>query len=109
MIRSLPRGPGMSPSRPEPRVVQFSGMVQVVADAGDLKAALAAGEAELTLLDLREDGCARIGAPTDAVRARNHAAGRSFSLQGFRVAPWFLAGGSPDPRDESRSGEPHGI
>ena len=31
----------------------------------------------LTLLDLREDGCVRIGAPTDAVRARSHAAGRA--------------------------------
>ncbi len=32
----------------------------------------------LTLLDLRADGCTRIGAPTDVVQARNHAAGRSF-------------------------------
>ena len=29
------------------------------------------------LLDLRGDGCARIGAPSDAVHARNHAAGRA--------------------------------
>ena len=34
--------------------------------------------AVLTLLDLRGDGCARIGAPTDTVHARNHAAGRAF-------------------------------
>ena len=34
-------------------------------------------EAELRLLDLRGDGCTRIGAPTDAVHARNHAAGRT--------------------------------
>lgn len=34
-------------------------------------------ETELTLLDLRGDGCTRIGAPTDAVRARNHSAGRA--------------------------------
>ena len=33
----------------------------------------------LTLLDLRADGCTRIGAPTDVVQARNHAAGRAFS------------------------------
>ena len=33
----------------------------------------------LTLLDLREDGCAKIGAPTDVVNARNHAAGRAFA------------------------------
>ena len=33
----------------------------------------------LTLLDLRGDGCARIGVPTDAVHARNHAAGRAFA------------------------------
>ena len=33
----------------------------------------------LTLLDLRGDGCARVGAPTDAVGARNHAAGRAFA------------------------------
>ena len=32
----------------------------------------------LTLLDLRADGCMRIGAPTDVVQARNHAAGRAF-------------------------------
>jgi len=31
----------------------------------------------LTLLDLRRDGCIRLGAPTDAVSARNHAAGRA--------------------------------
>ena len=33
----------------------------------------------LTLLDLREDGCAKIGAPTDVANARNHAAGRAFA------------------------------
>ncbi len=33
----------------------------------------------LTLLDLRGDGCTRIGAPTDAIHARNHAAGRAFA------------------------------
>ena len=32
----------------------------------------------LKLLDLRRDGCALIGAPTDTVNARNHAAGRAF-------------------------------
>ena len=32
----------------------------------------------LTLLDLRRDGCVRIGAPTDTVNARNHAEGRAF-------------------------------
>ncbi len=30
----------------------------------------------LKLLDLRQGGCARIGAPTDTVNARHHAAGR---------------------------------
>lgn len=35
--------------------------------------------ATLTLLDLRGDGCTRIGAPTDTVNARNHAAGRAFA------------------------------
>ena len=35
--------------------------------------------ASLTLLDLRGDGCTRIGAPTDTVNARNHAAGRAFA------------------------------
>ena len=34
--------------------------------------------APLTILDLRADGCTRIGAPTDVVQARNHAAGRAF-------------------------------
>ena len=33
--------------------------------------------ARLSLLDLRRDGCVRLGAPTDAVKARNHAAGRA--------------------------------
>lgn len=33
--------------------------------------------AKLTLLDLRKDGCVRLGAPTDTVNARNHAAGRA--------------------------------
>lgn len=31
----------------------------------------------LSLLDLRNDGCIALGAPTDAIRARNHAAGRA--------------------------------
>lgn len=35
--------------------------------------------AVLNLLDLRGDGCTRIGAPTDVIRARNHAAGRAFA------------------------------
>lgn len=35
--------------------------------------------AVLTLIDLRGDGCARVGAPTDVVHARNHAAGRAFA------------------------------
>ena len=35
--------------------------------------------ATLTLLDLRGEGCTRLGAPTDAVHARNHAAGRAFA------------------------------
>lgn len=33
--------------------------------------------AELSLLDLRNDGCVRLGAPTDAVKARSHFAGRA--------------------------------
>ena len=33
--------------------------------------------ASLRLLDLRRGGCIAIGAPTDAVRSRNHAAGRA--------------------------------
>ena len=33
----------------------------------------------LTLVDLRRDGCTRIGAPTDAVNAKNHAAGRALA------------------------------
>ena len=32
----------------------------------------------MTLLDLRAEGCMRIGAPTDVVQARSHAAGRAF-------------------------------
>ena len=34
---------------------------------------------ELTLLDLRGGGCTRVGAPSDVVHARNHAAGRAFA------------------------------
>ena len=34
---------------------------------------------ELTLLDLRGDGCTQLGVPTDAVHARNHMAGRAFA------------------------------
>jgi len=33
----------------------------------------------LNLADLRDDGCLVLGAPTDAVHARNHAAGRALS------------------------------
>jgi len=36
-------------------------------------------ETVLTLVDLRGDGCMRIGAPTDTVNARNHSAGRAFA------------------------------
>jgi len=32
---------------------------------------------KLKLLDLRGDGCIRLGAPTDAVNARSHGAGRT--------------------------------
>lgn len=32
---------------------------------------------KLSILDLRKDGCTRLGAPTDAVSAKNHAAGRA--------------------------------
>jgi len=32
---------------------------------------------KLRLLDLRKDGCVKLGAPTDAVNARHHAAGRA--------------------------------
>lgn len=32
----------------------------------------------LTMLDLRGDGCTIVGAPTDAVRAKDHAVGRAF-------------------------------
>ena len=31
----------------------------------------------LSLIDLRKDGCVRLGAPMDAVNARNHSAGRA--------------------------------
>lgn len=34
-------------------------------------------KAKLALLDLRGEGCLRLGAPTDTVNARNHAAGRA--------------------------------
>ena len=47
-----------------------------ITERGWVRISMQAG-AELTLLDLRGDGCARIGAATDAVHARNHAAGRA--------------------------------
>ena len=37
------------------------------------------GSAVLRWLDLRDDGCLRLGAPTDAVRARHNAAGRALA------------------------------
>ncbi len=37
----------------------------------------ATSRAPLRLLDLRQDGCVRLGTPTDTVNARNHVAGRS--------------------------------
>ena len=37
----------------------------------------AKGRAKLSFLDLRGDGCLRFGAPTDAVRARQHAEGQA--------------------------------
>lgn len=36
-------------------------------------------EESLSMVDLRGDGCTRIGIPTDTVNARNHAAGRAFA------------------------------
>lgn len=36
------------------------------------------GTDRLKLIDLRESGCVKLGAPTDVVNARNHAAGRTF-------------------------------
>ena len=36
-------------------------------------------EEAFRMVDLRGDGCTRIGAPTDTVNARNHAAGRAFA------------------------------
>lgn len=39
---------------------------------------------ELVLLDLREDGCVRLGAPTDVTGARNHAAGRALGRAIYR-------------------------
>lgn len=41
----------------------------------------------LSLLDLRNAGCVDIGAPTDAVRARNHSAGRALGLAIYKHHP----------------------
>ena len=38
----------------------------------------------LTMLDLRGDGCTIMGAPTDTVRAQDHAAGRAFGRAIYR-------------------------
>ena len=51
------------------------------------------GQARFRLLDLRRDGCMRLGAPTDAVNARNHAAGRALGRTihaGHRTVDGFL-------------------
>lgn len=37
------------------------------------------GVEPLRLVDLRDDGCLKLGAPTDAAHARNHSAGRALS------------------------------
>ena len=52
-----------------------------------VRVACRAGHAA-TLLDLRGDGCTRIGAPTDVIRARSHAAG---ALQTHQALPAILA------------------
>ena len=44
-------------------------------------------ETELTVLDRRGDGCARLGVATDTVHARNHAAGRAL---GKAIHQWHL-------------------
>jgi len=41
----------------------------------------------LSLLDLRNAGCVDIGAPTDAVRARNQSAGRALGLAIYKHHP----------------------
>ena len=49
--------------------------------------------ASLRLLDLRRDGCVRLGAPTDSVNARNHAAGRALGRMihaGHKTVDGFL-------------------
>jgi hypothetical protein len=43
---------------------------------GCVEFTLRAAEA-LNLVDLRDDGCLKLGAPTDAAHARNHSAGRT--------------------------------
>jgi RES domain len=47
----------------------------------------------LAMLDLRGPGCVDLGAPTDAIRARNHAAGRALGAaiyQQHRVIDGFI-------------------
>lgn len=39
---------------------------------------------QLNLLDLRQEGCVKMGIPTDAVKARNHAAGRALGRTLYR-------------------------
>ena len=48
--------------------------------------------APLTILDLRADGCPRIGAPTDVVQARNHAFG-DLALDFQPGSHWSYGGG----------------
>ena len=43
--------------------------------------------AQLTMLDLRDDGCVRLGTATDSVGARNHAAGRALGRAIHREHP----------------------
>jgi len=43
----------------------------------------------LHLLDLRKDGCIRLGVPTDAVRARNHAASWALGREIYFLFPYI--------------------
>jgi RES domain len=56
------------------RVVPFGD----IAGRGWVEFALS-GDDPLNMVDLRESGCVVLGAPTDTVHARNHAAGRALS------------------------------
>ena len=52
-------------------------------------------DSPLLLLDLRESGCVKLGIPTDAVHARNQAAGRALGRRSMSSTPISMGSAIP--------------